>query len=235
MTSAEGTGQSRVRVWDLPTRLFHWALLSLIVSAYLTRTYSDDPTLYWHRINGYAVLALLLFRLLWGFVGSSTSRFAAFLPLPRAAFRYAVALLRGRPRHYLGHNPLGAALIFAMLLAVTAQAIAGLFTNDDVVAEGPLHKFVSEAVATRAGAYHARGIWIIAALATVHVIANTGYQIFGRDRVLTAMVTGFKPALDYDDPSPVRLAPAWKAAACAILAVAIVAAGVALAGDSLLG
>ena len=229
-----GGGSASVRAWDLPTRLFHWGLVALIVSAYLTRTYSNDPTLYWHRINGYAVIALLLFRLMWGFVGSSTSRFASFLPWPGQAFRHAAALLRGHPRHYLGHNPLGAALIYLMLLAVAAQATAGLFTTDDVIAQGPLNRFASDAVAGRAGAFHAKGIWIIAALAALHILANLAYQVFGRDKIVTAMVTGRKPALAYEDEPRARLAPAWRALVCAGIAVALVVGGVMAAGDSVL-
>ena len=230
--SADVPGE--VRAWDLPTRLFHWGFVCLIVSAYLTRTYSTDPTLYWHRLNGYAILALLLFRLMWGFVGSSTSRFAAFLPWPGRAFGYASALVRGRSRHYLGHNPLGAALIYLMLLAVAAQATAGLFTTDDVIAEGPLHKFASDAVAGRAGAFHAKGFWIILGLAAVHIVANLAYQVFGRDRLVSAMVTGRKPALDYEDAPRARLAPAWRAVVCATVAVALVVGGVMAAGESVL-
>ena len=233
-TRAAETASAEVQAWDLPTRLFHWVLVALLISAYLTRTYSNDPTLYWHRINGYAILALLLFRLMWGFAGSSTSRFAAFLPWPGRAWRYATALLRGRPRHYLGHNPLGAALIYLMLLAIAAQATAGLFTTDDVIAEGPLHKFASDAVAARAAAFHAKGFWIILGLAAVHIAANLGYQVFGADRLVTAMVTGRKPALAYADAPRARLAPAWRALVCAAVAVGLVVGGVMVAGDTVL-
>lgn len=224
----------RVRAWDLPTRLFHWLLVTLLASAYFTRAYSDDPSLYWHRINGYAILALLLFRLMWGFTGSSTSRFAAFVPWPGHALRYLGALLRNRPVHYLGHNPLGAALIFAMLLAVAAQAITGLFTSDDVLAQGPLHDHAPAWLVDRMGAYHAKGYWIILALAAVHIVANLIYQFVMKDELITAMVTGEKPSLDYADQRQARLAPQWRAAVCAVMAVAVVLGGVMLAGDSVL-
>ena len=208
--------------------------MTLIVSAYVTRTYSSDPTLYWHRINGYAILALLLFRLLWGFVGSSTSRFTSFLPWPSRVWRHLGLLLRGRAPLFLGHNPLGSVLIFVMLLAVLAQATAGLFTTDDVIAEGPLHKFASEGLADRMGAYHAKGFWIILALGVVHSAANLGYQFWKREPVVTAMVTGSKPVLDYVDQRELRLSPPWRAVACAVVAIALVVGGVTLAGDSVL-
>ena len=234
LASARRSAPRHVRAWDVPTRLFHWGLVSLIVSAYLTRTYSNDPTLYWHRINGYAILALLLFRLMWGFVGSSTARFSAFLPWPSRVWRHAGSLVTGRAPLFLGHNPLGSVLIFAMLLAVLAQATAGLFTTDDVIAEGPLHKWASEGLADRMGAYHAKGFWIILALGAVHIAANLGYQFWKRDPLITAMVTGRKPVLDYADQREVRLSPPWRAAACAVVAIGLVVGGVMLAGDSVL-
>ena len=231
---AGDTAQRRVRAWDGATRLFHWSLVLLIVSAYVTRNYSNDPTLYLHRLNGYAILTLLLFRLLWGAVGSSTSSFASFFPWPSAALRYARSLAGRRPLHYLGHNPLGGALILLMLGAVAAQALTGLFTSDDTLAQGPLYDRVSDAVSGRAGSYHAKGFWIIAALATVHILANLAYQLFGRDKLIKAMVTGTKPAEPYVDAQEARLAPTTRAIVCLLLAAAIVAGGVLLAGGSLL-
>jgi cytochrome b len=221
-----------VRVWDRPTRLFHWLLVLLILSAYLTRTFSDDPTLYLHRLNGYAVLVLLLFRLLWGFMGSSTARFARFVPGPVTLIRYVRATLgSGRP-HYLGHNPLGSALIVAMLLAVTSQAVTGLFTSDDAIAQGPLYDHVSEAVSSRAGRYHALGFWIIVGLAAVHVVANLVYQFVIRDPVIAAMITGTKPPGDYVDAQGLRPAPAWRAALCLLVSLGVVGGGVLLSGGS---
>ena len=225
---------AKVKVWDPSTRLFHWTLVALIVSAYVSRSYSDDPTLYWHRMNGYAVLVLLLFRLLWGLVGSSTSRFASFLPWPGKTIGYARALLTGRRLHYLGHNPLGGALIFVMLLAVGAQAVTGLFTSDDAIAQGPLHDHVSDLVSGRAGSYHAKGFWIILGLVAVHIVANLTYQFAFQDRLITSMITGTKPAGHYLDASEARLAPGLRALACLLAATATVACGVLLAGESLL-
>lgn len=232
--TSTATAEREVRVWDGATRLFHWTLVLLIVSAYLTRTYSNDPTLYLHRLNGYAVLTLLLFRLLWGFVGSSTSRFASFFPLPGPALRYAGALLKGRPLHYLGHNPLGSGLIFLMLLAVAAQACTGLFTSDDVMAQGPLYGHASEAVTAKAAAYHAKGFWIVVALASLHILANLTYQFVLKDRLITSMVTGRKAEGDYVDARRARLAPVGRAVACFVIAAVIVGGGVVLSGESLL-
>lgn len=224
---------SSVRAWDPATRLFHWALVTLIASAFITRKFSNDPTLYLHRLNGYAILTLLLFRLFWGFVGSSTSRFAAFFPLPGPAFRYAAALVRGKPLHYLGHNPIGSALILAMLLAVALQACTGLFTTDDTIAQGPLYRHVSEAASARASSYHAKGFLIIVAIASIHIVANLVYQFVLKDRLITSMVTGRKPKSDYLDQREARIAPQLRAALCLVVAALIVGGGVTLSGDSL--
>lgn len=233
-SAAEAVPSTQVKAWDSATRLFHWTLVASIVSAYVTRNYSDDPTLYWHRMNGYAVLVLLLFRLLWGLVGSSTSRFASFFPWPGKVIRYAQALLTGRRLHYLGHNPLGSALIFLMLLAVVAQAATGLFTSDDAIAQGPLHDRVSDLVSGRAASYHAKGFWIILGLVIIHIVANATYQFAFRDRLITSMITGTKQASHYIDASEARLAPSLRAVACLLFAVLVVAGGVLLAGESLL-
>ena len=221
-------------MWDSPTRLFHWCLVILIGSAYVTRTYLDDPTLYWHRMNGYAVLVLLLFRVIWGLVGSTTSRFASFVPTPGPTIRYIAALLRRRPLHYLGHNPLGSLLIFAMLIAVVVQASTGLFTSDETLAEGPLYARAPEGVSHLASFIHARGFWIILALAGLHVLANLIYQFGFKDRLITAMITGSKPAADYVDRGPKRFQPISRALISFAAAVAIVAGGVMAAGGSLM-
>jgi cytochrome b len=233
-STAPGTLPGRVAAWDGATRLFHWALVLLILSAYGTRNFTNDPTLYLHRLNGYAILTLLLFRLLWGFVGSSTSRFAAFFPLPGPVLRYGLALLQRRPLHYLGHNPVGSLLVFALLLAVLAQACTGLFTTDDTIAQGPLYPHASEFVTSRASSYHAKGFWIILGLAAVHIVANLVYQFGFKDRLITAMIVGTKPAAPYLDQQQARLAPAWRAFSCLFISAAVVAAGVLLSGDSLL-
>ena len=123
MTSPTITSAGAVRVWDLPTRLFHWALVALVVSAWASAEFSDklaDVTMRWHRMNGYALLVLLLWRLLWGFAGTPASRFSSFVARPAAALAYGLDLWRGRRRRYLGHNPLGGWMVVALIAVVTA-------------------------------------------------------------------------------------------------------------------
>lgn len=223
-----------VPVWDGATRIFHWTLVLLLLTAYVTRNFLTDPTLYLHRLNGYAILTLVLFRVLWGLFGSSTSRFTSFFPSPGRVWRYTRAALGGSRLHYLGHNPVGSLLILVMLLAVATQGVTGLFATDDAIASGPLYDRAPEWLSARAGSYHARGFWIIWALAALHIVANLTYQFVLKDRLITAMVTGHKPAAAYADYPRADLAPASRAVALLVLSGCIVAGGVMLSGGSLL-
>ena len=236
MSEAAPAGASRgIRgrlVWDWPTRAFHWLLVALIVSAYVTRNFSTDPTLFWHRINGYAVMVLLLFRLFWGFFGSGPSRFAAFWPSPRAAIRYAWAFVHGRRLHVTGHNPLGGLLIWAMLLVVAAQAGTGLFTSDDSFAEGPFAARVPDHVSSLLSVLHARGFKAILILTGVHVTANLAYQFWLGEPLITAMITGRKPMVA-GDAAPV-MAPLWRAGLCLTGALALIVGGLGWAGVNML-
>ncbi len=142
--------------------------------------------------------------------------------------------MRRRRLHYLGHNPVGSVLIFAMLFALAAQAGTGLFTSDETIAQGPLHDLAPDWVTSRAESYHAKGFWIIAALAAVHIAANLLYEFGFKERLITAMVTGAKPASTYVDAEAARAASLGKALLCFAIAVAAVSGGVVLSGDSLL-
>ena len=139
---------SKVRAWDLPTRLFHWLLAALVLLAWVSWRYSEalgDPALKLHRWNGHAILVLVVWRLLWGLFGSSTSRFSAWLWWPWTASAYGWAPARPHDPLYLTHNPLGSYMILALLAAVTAQAVLGLFAveHNDATA-GPLYRLISE-------------------------------------------------------------------------------------------
>jgi cytochrome b len=165
VTGNEGTDDRatvpRVRAWDLPARLFHWLLALLILSTYLTRKNTDD--LAWHKWTGYAILILIVFRILWGFTGSSTSRFSSFLYGPWTSLRYAFDFLLRRPRRYLGHNPLGGIAVFAMLGLVGVQSVSGLFSYDDhdSIDGGPLAGRISEGLMATFTAWH---IWLFSIL-----------------------------------------------------------------------
>lgn len=207
----------RVRVWDLPTRIFHWLLVACVVCLFITG-YRGGDAMAWHARFGYAVLALLLFRLVWGFVGGRWSRFASFLYAPRNVLAY----LRGRshPDHLVGHNPLGAGSVFAMLLVLLAQVGTGLVGDDEISFQGPLNRFVSSAAGLSATGYHKNvGQWLLVALVALHVAAVLFYLVRKRQNLTRAMVSGDKEvaaatAASRDDAGT-RLGAALLLGACA--------------------
>ncbi len=221
-----------VRAWDLPTRLFHWLLVTLVFCAWFSRKFAasfGDDTLLWHRWNGYAILVLLVFRFIWGFAGSSTSRFSAFIRWPWVALGYLRDLVTGKDRHYLGHNPLGSWMIVALMLAVTVQAGLGLFMmDDDGNLAGPLKRIISDDAAITLGHRHIQWFNVILALVAIHIVANSAYAIFKRDPLIKAMVTGRKPAESYLDQQEAVVTPNanLKALGCLIAAIVIVFGGV---------
>jgi cytochrome b len=214
---------SRIRVWDLPTRIFHWSLAALVVFSFATGKVGAD-WMQWHLRSGYAILALVLFRLAWGFVGSESARFASFLRGPRAAFAYARETLAGRHPFVPGHNPLGGWMVVAMLLAVAFQAATGLFSDDEIATQGPLAVKVSEATVSRMSGWHAANEWVIVALVALHVVAIAVYRWRWNARLVGPMVHGaMQSPPGAREP---RRAPAWAAlvvlAACAALVYVLV-------------
>ena len=205
----------KVLVWDLPTRLFHWLLVILVIISFVTAKIGGNAMQY-HEWSGFTILTLLLFRLVWGFVGSRESRFVTFVRGPAAVFRYAVRILRPDSRHYLGHNPLGGWSIIAMLSALMVQAGTGLFANDDIVTEGPLYKWVSKATSDWLTRVHKLNQEVIIALVAIHILAVLFYFFFKRENLLKPIVTGLKPWSDAV-PEPTT-GPTWKAALIAGLA-----------------
>ncbi len=180
----------RVRVWDLPTRLFHWLLVACVILLVVTGHVGGDA-LQWHARLGYSVLALLLFRLAWGFVGGHWSRFRNFLYRPSALAAYVAG--RARPEHGVGHNPLGAVSVFAMLLVLLAQVATGLVTDDEIAFTGPLNRFVASSTGLAATWYHkAVGQWLVVALAILHVAAVVFYLARKRQNLVRPMLVGDK-------------------------------------------
>lgn len=187
----------RIRVWDLPTRLFHW-LLAICVVIMVATAYAG--AMQWHARTGYAVLALLLFRIVWGFIGGRWSRFASFLYAPRSLAAY----LRGQahPDHLVGHNPLGASSVFAMLLVLLAQVATGLVSDDEIAFQGPLNRFVSTANGLAATWYHRQvGQWLVIALVVLHVAAIAWYVLKKRQVLVRPMVVGDKELAAPTTPS----------------------------------
>jgi cytochrome b len=177
--------QQRVRVWDLPTRLFHWLLAVLVVFSFVSAKIGGAWT-DWHFRSGYAILTLLLFRLLWGFTGSRNARFANFIRGPRAI----VAYLRGRFDPGDGHDPLGGWSVVMMLAVLLVQAAAGLFANDAIASEGPLAKLVSSAASDRLTTLHRWGEKLLIALVLLHLGAISYFELRRGRRLVAPMWTG---------------------------------------------
>lgn len=198
-----------IKVWDLPVRLFHWTLVLLFAVSWASAEIGDNMTI--HFYSGYAVLALVLFRVLWGIFGSTTARFAHFLRGYRAAKDYAVALKENRAIAPIGHNPLGGWMVMLMLTFLLVQAGTGLFANDDVSTEGPLYHLISKDVSDILTEIHEVSFNILLALVGVHIAAVLYYRFIKRDNLVTPMITGRK-SLVSDAPEPdIRFVGGWLA------------------------
>jgi cytochrome b len=176
-------------VWDLPTRLFHWALALLVVFSFVTGKIGG-PWLDWHMQSGYAILALLLFRFAWGMAGSPSARFASFVRGPRAGIAYARALLSGTRVPMRGHNPMGGWMVVALLAILLVQAATGLFSNDESTHQGPLAVTVSNAVVDRMSVIHGLNQWMVAGATALHVAAIAAYRWWLKIDLVRPMVFG---------------------------------------------
>ena len=218
-----------IRIWDLPVRLFHWALAALVIAAWIT---GELGRLDLHMILGELILTLVIFRLAWGLVGSPTARFATFIAGPRAALGHLRELLgwvRRRPpadawRAHFGHTALGGWMVAAMLVALATQTGTGLFSSDEIMTDGPLNHLVSGDTAHRLGWVHWIGSWLIPALVLLHVAAAFFYLWRGRENLIGPMITGRKPVPAGSGGADQRFASPWLALALLIAALAIVRA-----------
>lgn len=208
--------QIEVKVWDQPIRLFHWVLVALVATLWVT---GEFAALDIHMKLGVWALALLVFRLGWGVVGSPTARFSQFVRGPTAIRDYVRAARSGAARS-VGHNPLGALSVLALLGILIAQGLSGLFTTDDIVTNGPLVSTVSSKTAAQLSTLHRIGGKLILALVGVHLAAVVFYTLVKKDDMIRAMITGTKRVPHGVDgirfAHPV-LALAVLAAACALV------------------
>ena len=181
-----------VRVWDLPTRSFHW-LLAAAVTGSVVSAKIGGGAMVWHFRFGYVVLTLVCFRLLWGMLGGRWSRFSSFIYAPGTVLRY----LRGRtaPAEHLdvGHSPAGAASVFALLGILAVQLGTGLVADDEIANQGPLYKFVSSETALTAASWHRSwGQWLVLGLVALHVAAILFYLFKKHTDLVTPMLRGDK-------------------------------------------
>lgn len=207
------------RVWDLPTRLFHWTLVVLIAAQYATAKF-HWLDMDWHMRFGLATLALLLFRLLWGFVGSQSSRFRDFVRGPRSAWLYMRSLFSTNPQNSIGHNPLGGWSVVTMLACIAVQAISGLFSSDDIITDGPLTAHVSSATVKLMTRVHVWNQSILLILIVLHIAAVLAYLLMARVNLIRPMITGRKMTAQTE---PLRFAPTWRAVLLLALSIGAVA------------
>jgi cytochrome b len=180
-----------VRVWDWPVRVFHWTLLASVVCAVIA-VKAGGTWMDWHMRAGYTALALLVFRVLWGFAGTRWARWSSFVRGPQAALRYARTLVVSPHETSVGHNPLGGYMVVALVTALLVQASTGLFANDDILTEGPLAKLVSKATSDRLTSLHHWNEWVLYTLAALHVVAVLFHRVRFDEDLVSAMVTGVK-------------------------------------------
>jgi len=179
-----------IRVWDLPTRLFHWALAVCVVGLVITASVGGN-WMNWHLRLGYTVLTLLLFRLVWGFIGGHWSRFSSFLFSPGTLVAYLQG--RSKPAHRVGHTPLGALSVFALLAVLLAQVGSGLVSDDEIAFFGPLVGFVSGDTVRSATSYHKNvGKFLILGLVGLHLAAIAFYKFFKKQGLVKPMLLGDK-------------------------------------------
>jgi len=173
-----------IRLWDLPTRLFHWLLLLAVSGAVITiKTGMPE----WHGRFGLFVIGLLSFRIVWGFAGSTYARFRSFVRGPSAIVRY----LRGQWQG-VGHNPLGALSVLALLALFGFQAVTGLFANDEISFQGPLYPLISSGWSDTLSSWHRLTEWYLYGLVALHVLAVVWYTKVKKDNLVTPMITGKK-------------------------------------------
>lgn len=180
-----------VRIWDVPVRIVHWLLVVLICFSWWSGTEGGNWMTY-HMWSGYSILTLILFRIAWGFIGSSTARFSSFVRGPRAVRAYLSTLRNRSASGYPGHNPLGGWSVLLMMLSIALQATTGLFANDDIATEGPLYGWVSKATSDALSTVHVYNFYVLLALAGLHIAAVLFYFFYKRENLVRPMLDGRK-------------------------------------------
>ncbi len=189
-----------MKIWDLPVRLFHWILVILVGVSWISAEVGNFMI---HYYSGYSIFTLILFRVIWGIAGSDTARFTSFVTGPSAVLAYAKKLGQKKPSNWIGHNPVGGLSVLAILGLLAAQVTAGLFIIDvDFVNDGPLSKFVTYDQGRFAAEMHEFFFGCLQAVVALHIAAVLYYRFFKRERLIEAMVTGWR-----DYPSDTVLTP----------------------------
>jgi cytochrome b len=210
LLQASTSRTERALVWDLPVRMMHWILALAVAGAWATQKIPGSSFKY-HVWCGYTVLIVVVTRLLWGLVGTRHARFSSFVRGPAAIGRYARALIAGAEVAVAGHNPLGALMVLLLLAMLLAQALTGLFANDQILNTGPLFGYVSLAKSDQLSSVHARLSNFILAAIVVHVGAAFFYLAIKRDNLISPLVTGYKSLGSVPPEDIIRSSRTWLA------------------------
>jgi cytochrome b len=210
---------ARIRVWDAPVRLFHWIVVGLVITSWIT---AENHLLTVHQWSGEALLVLLFFRIGWGFLGSTTARFNSFVAGPKAVMGYFRGLIRGDKSLYAGHNPAGGWMVVALLTVLTLQAITGLFANDDIHFNGPLATLISKDASDSTTDVHAQLFNLILLLVWIHVVAVFFYRFVKGEDLIVPMLTGHKASTSVPTDVRLKFVRIYVAALLLVASVAIV-------------
>jgi cytochrome b len=210
------------KVWDLPLRLFHWALVVAFLGAFITNKLGIAYFKY-HVWCGYTVIVLVVFRIVWGFVGTRHAQFRNFFRGPSATLRYATSLLRGRAPHFMGHNPLGAWMVMLLLAVLGVQAVSGLFSNDEIFNVGPLYGYVTKETSLGLTSLHRHLFYWIAGAIVLHVLAVLAHRTFDHSDLIRAMITGRKTCPESSTPDSIFSSRTWLALLLVIAVAGILA------------
>lgn len=212
-------GAGRMRIWDVPTRAFHWAIVLLVTTSWVA---ADNGFMQLHLWSGLSVLTLVIFRVIWGIVGSTTARFSNFLAGPGAVMGYLSALLSGRKPLHAGHNPAGGWMVVALMAMLVAQAATGLFANDGVHFNGPLATLVSAETSDRLTEIHGTMFDVLLLLIWVHLVAVLFYLCVKGENLVGPMLTGKKLVTHVPAHLDLRFRPVPLALLCLLLAMGVV-------------
>lgn len=181
----------KVLVWDLPLRLFHWLLVATIIGAWYTSD-QDNDLIDYHLIFGYVALGLIIFRISWGFLGTTHAKFSQFVPTLSKVIHYIKNFKQPQPTPYTGHNPLGGLMVIFMLFIILLQAISGLFMNDDIFTNGPYYGTINEEFEAVLIFFHRNSFNVILTAIALHLLAILFYKVVKKKPLVAAMITGKK-------------------------------------------
>ncbi|MDU0352576.1 cytochrome b/b6 domain-containing protein [Paraglaciecola aquimarina] len=178
----------KIKIWDSPTRLFHWALVINILAAWYT---IENRMIALHEIAGHTLIALLIFRLCWGLLAQLQQDLATLLP-PISAMHYLIQSLKLEAHHKIGHNPAGGWMVIIMMSVIGFQAVSGLFANDDLGFSGALSDYVSKAFSDKLTQLHGLNFDLLVAVIWIHLVAVFFYVLVKQDNLIKAMISGYK-------------------------------------------